>query len=179
MSITINGSGSITGLTSLPDTAMSDGSVIQVVTASTSTEGATSNSTTAGNTNGTLVDSGLTATITPASASNKVLVLVHQQYWINNGSDNSQSQISMVLRDGSNNNLVSAPGWDQLRFKNILANAEYFDLSYLHSPNTDSAFTYKMSYCYWYISSGSGSLKSQYDNGASRASYITLMEIKA
>tara|TARA_A200000159_G_C7181195_1_gene279644 strand:+ start:158 stop:697 length:540 start_codon:yes stop_codon:yes gene_type:complete len=179
MAITINGSGSVTGLTSLPDTAMSDGSVIQVVTASTSNEGTVSNSTSAGSTNSTLVDSGLTATITPASASNKVLVLVHQQYWIDNGSDEAQTQISMVLRDGSNNNLVSAPGYDQLRFKNILAHANYFDLNYLHSPSTASAFTYKMSYCYWYISTGNGSLKSQYDNGASRASYITLMEIKA
>ena len=38
MAVVINGNGAVTGLTALPDSAMAEGSVIQIVQSSTTTE---------------------------------------------------------------------------------------------------------------------------------------------
>ena len=89
MAITINGDGTVTGLTSLPDSAMSVGSIVQVVqTVKTDTE---SNSTA----NNTLWDyTGFNAAIT-TTGSNKVLVLVKLNAAIESGSN-----IFIILRKG-------------------------------------------------------------------------------
>jgi hypothetical protein len=79
MSIVINGSGSITGLTSgsgisasalsgqVPDANAPSGSVLQVVEASTTTQ--------TSSTSATWADTGLSGSITPTSASNKIAVM--------------------------------------------------------------------------------------------------------
>jgi hypothetical protein len=64
MAVTIDGVGEINGVT-LPTTSF--GKVLQVVSATTSTEVSTTSS--------TYVTTGITATITPASTSSKVLIL--------------------------------------------------------------------------------------------------------
>ena len=106
-------------------------------------------------------------------------MLVHQTYSIDNGNNNVQFQINMLLRDGSNNVLQGGTGFDSLRWKNGYAAADVYCLNFLHSPNTTSAFTYKMTMNYYYMSAGSGTLKAQHNNQANTRSEMTLMEVSA
>jgi len=154
------------------------GGVIQVVHSS-ATNSVSQSSPSGGSTQTTLTDTGLTATITPKFSTSKVLVLVHQSMHIENGNDNVQFQINMLLRDGSNNVLRGSTQFDSLRWKNQYAAADVYSLNFLHSPNTTSAFTYKMSMNYHYISSGGGSLTAQFNDQANTRSEMTLMEISA
>ena len=137
------------------------GGIIQVVHSSATTEVSQANS---GTTQTTLTDTGLSATITPKFSTSKVLVLVHQTYQIDNGSNDVQFQINMLLRDGSNNTLHGGMGYNALRWKNMISTSNVYSLNFLHSPNTTSAFTYKMTMNYYYMSSGSGNLRAQRDD---------------
>ena len=152
------------------------GGIIQVVHSSTTSENSQANS---GTTQTTLTDTGLSATITPKFSTSKVLVLVHQTYQIDNGSNDVQFQINMLLRDGSNNVLQGGTGFNALRWKEQYATSNVYPLNFLHSPNTTSAFTYKMTMNYYYMSSGSGTLRAQQDGQANTQSEMTLMEVSA
>ena len=152
------------------------GGIIQVVHSSATTEVSQANS---GTTQTTLTDTGLSATITPKFSTSKVLVLVHQTYQIDNGNSNTQFQINMLLRDGSNNTLHGGMGYNALRWKNMISTSNVYSLNFLHSPNTTSAFTYKMTMNYYYMSSGSGNLRAQRDDQANCQSEMTLMEVSA
>ena len=154
------------------------GGIVQVVHSSATTE--TSQAYAAsGAEQTTLTDTGLSATITPKFSTSKVLVLVHQTYQVDNGNNNVQFQINMLLRDGSNNVLQGGTGYNALRWKNGYAASDIYSLNFLHSPNTTSAFTYKMTMNYFYMSSGSGTLKAQRDDQANTQSEMTLMEVSA
>ena len=152
------------------------GGIIQVVHSSATAETSQSNS---GTTQTTLTDTGLSATITPKFSTSKVLVLVHQTYQIDNGNNNVQFQINMLLRDGSNNVLHGGTGFNALRWKEQYAASNVYHLNFLHSPNTTSAFTYKMTMNYYYMAAGSGTLKAQRDDQANTQSEMTLMEVSA
>ena len=152
------------------------GGIIQVVHSSATAEASQANS---GTTQTTLTDTGLSATITPKFSTSKVLVLVHQTYQIDNGSNDVQFQINMLLRDGSNNTLHGGMGYNALRWKNMISTSNVYSLNFLHSPNTTSAFTYKMTMNYYYMSSGSGNLRAQRDDQANCQSEMTLMEVSA
>ena len=152
------------------------GGIIQVVHSSATTEVSQANS---GTSQTTLTDTGLSATITPKFSTSKVLVLVHQTYQIDNGSNDVQFQINMLLRDGSNNTLHGGMGYNALRWKNMISTSNVYSLNFLHSPNTTSAFTYKMTMNYYYMSSGSGNLRAQRDDQANCQSEMTLMEVSA
>ena len=154
------------------------GGIIQVVHSS-ATNSVSQSSPSGGSTQTTLTDTGLTATITPKFSTSKVLVLVHQSMHIENGSDNVQFQVNMLLRDGSNNVLRGSLQFDSLRWKNQYAAADVYSLNFLHSPNTTSAFTYKMTMNYYYISSGGGTLTAQFGDQANCRSEMTLMEVSA
>ena len=104
-------------------------------------------------------------------------MLVHQTYQIDNGSDDVQFQINMLLRDGSNNILHGGLGYNALRWKTGLAASNVYHLNFLHSPNTTGAFTYKMTMNYYFMGSGSGTLKAQRDDQANTQSEMTLMEV--
>ena len=152
------------------------GGIIQVVHSSATAEVSQANS---GTTQTTLTDTGLSATITPKFSTSKVLVLVHQTYQIDNGNNDVQFQINMVLRDGSNNTLHGGMGYNALRWKNMISTSNVYSLNFLHSPNTTSAFTYKMTMNYYYMAAGSGTLKAQRDDQANTQSEMTLMEVSA
>ena len=152
------------------------GGIIQVVHSSATAEASQSNS---GTTQTTLTDTGLSATITTKFSTSKVLVIVHQTYQIDNGNSNTQFQINMLLRDGSNNVLHGGTGFNALRWKEQYAASNVYPLNFLHSPNTTSAFTYKMTMNYYYMSSGSGNLRAQRDDQANCQSEMTLMEVSA
>lgn len=140
--------------------AAGSGKLLQVVNADTNVN-VTSSST-------TYVDTGLTASITPSSTSSKILVTVHQAYNIptsGNGMGIKLMRGSTDLRThGSYVGYTSAGG-------EVITG--HFSISYLDSPNTTSATTYKTQFARL-TGASSASV-----NNFSIYSYITLMEIGA
>jgi hypothetical protein len=138
------------------------GKVLQVVGATYSTE--TLITTTS------YVDSGLTATITPSSASNKILVSVGLNGFYRNGThvgrmdvilaNGSDAQLLMLDNEVGDNSTTDGSG------NNVMC-------SYLHSPSTTSAYTYKIRLKMNTASAG------MYFCVSSSTSTITLMEIAA
>ena len=118
----------------ISDKGLPAGSVLQVVTATTSTNVTSSTN--------TFVDTGLTASITPSSASNKVLVLVSQ-----NGTDKRTNNAYMELKlfRGATEILYPAT---QHNFTNTnMTLTTNFSFNFLDSPSTTSSTTYKTQFC--------------------------------
>jgi len=116
-----------------PEWASPTSKVVQIVTASYATE--TTNATS------TYADTGLTATITPTSASNKVLVFVSQN-GVSKTSSNSGSGVQIKLRRASTDILTIA---NQAAYTGaaVANNVGAVSCEYLDSPATTSATTYK------------------------------------
>ena len=136
------------------------GKVLQVINADTNVS-VTSSST-------TYVDTGLTASITPSSTSSKILVTVHQAYNIptsGNGMGIKLIRGSTDIRTHGSYVGYTAAGGEVI--------TGHFSISYLDSPNTTSATTYKTQFARL-TGSSSASV-----NNFSIYSYITLMEIGA
>jgi hypothetical protein len=127
--ITLNNN-SLSSVTSLP-AAISTGKVLQVVNATSSTETSTSST--------SYSDTNLSATITPSSSSNKILITVNHTGLLKQSSNNAgkiqllRGSTSLIMfsndfgRDGGTGlNGVGGTG-----------------TSYLDSPSTTSATTYK------------------------------------
>jgi len=137
------------------------GKVLQVVNVNYSTL--------ATNSTNTWADTGLTATITPSSATSKVLVLVNQA-----GCAKTTNNTYLLLR------LVRS-GTNVLTFENnggynASATANYFgscSATYLDSPNTTSATTYKTQFA---SDGNNADARVQAGGGAST---MTLLEIGA
>ena len=114
-----------------------------------------------------LTDTGLTATITPTSSTSKILVLVS----LNSFNASSLVAYTFTLADGSNNQIISL-------LENQLAGSSGYgggSISYLHSPATASAFTYKVRYKA--NSSGTVYLNNYNNVNGATGSSITLVEI--
>lgn len=172
MTITLNGSGSITGLTSgagiaatalsgqVPDANAPSGSVIQVVS-SVVTAGFSSSSS-------SFVTTGLAASITPLSASNKILVIASLQ----TAQLASNQPINETIYRNSTNlgnaTFGIAGTYAQSGGYTVTTNS----LVYLDSPATTSSTTYTI-----YARSETGSSFSLGANGQPLT--ITLMEIAA
>ena len=155
------------------------GGIIQTVTATHSTQ-VTQASNGSGSTQTTLTDTGLTASITPTSTSSKVLVMVEQHYGFD-GDGDRQMHYNFVVRDASNNNLkggvaVGGSAEGTLRYKNLQAWYGYYNCHFLHSPNTTSSFTYKVSMNLYVSYGGSSTMFAQRNTNESR---ITLFEVSA
>ena len=107
--------------------------VVQIVAATTSTDTASSSI--------TFADTTLTATITPTSASNKVLVFVNQN-GLQKTSADSQNAIDINLVRGSTNiaSFAQSVGYTNSSLQLWPGTAS---ISYLDSPATTSATTYK------------------------------------
>ena len=137
MPITLNGSGAVTGLSQLPDSAMAAGSILQVVqTVKLDTFTTTSTSD---------VDvTGLSVAITPSSSSNKILVTVS----IALGQQSANFTYAILKRgstqigeaDGASNRL--RPTLMQYDGNEGVVRTTTFN--FLDSPNTTSATTYKI-----------------------------------
>jgi hypothetical protein len=155
-------SSKLTGTQTIPKATLPAGSVLQVV------QGVSTTSTTisAGPT-----DTTLTATITPTSATSKILVIVNQFVYLYGGGADS-GVLLFILKNGSivyNNSgnslyLGSSSGSPELVIS--------YPITYLDSPATTSALTYKTQAT---ATSGGTSTFQQYSN----QSTITLMEISA
>ena len=155
--ITLNNN-SLSSVTALP--AGVGGKVLQVVqgTATTSVEHST-----------TYADTGLTASITPSSTSNKILIMVNQAMLVVGGNGGSVK----LFRDST---AIYTPP-QAYAFHIETADAylrNYHCFNYLDSPSSISALVYKTQARE--LSSGGGAVKTQDD---SFKSYITLMEVSA
>lgn len=133
------------------------GTVLQVVQAVYSTLVTT--------TSGSFSDTGLTASITPSSASNKILVLINQRIFVPPGAGSSAIQ---VMRNGTQVYYINRYG---LTDDGTNGDGSHFTTSYLDSPATTSSVTYKTQFN---RNGGSSTVYAQLDSDAST---IVLMEI--
>lgn len=156
------------GATALEFATAPSGKVLQVVSTTTTSQ-QTITATTADLT-------GLSASITPASASNKILVLVNASLSNNGNGDayinlyRGATQLPSASKVWS---LVNAGGTDTQAFTYSILN---LGGSYLDSPNTTSSTTYKIEG----VSTGGGVLyvnRRGGDTNFTGVSTITLMEI--
>jgi hypothetical protein len=151
----------VTG-TVLTDTSPKAGNVIQVVNATTSTVTSSSSA--------TYADTGLTATITPTSATSKILVLVDQ----NGVGKNASSTIGVDIRlQRSGSTIVNMNFYAAYTGTAIQNNVGSVSTNYLDSPATTSAVTYKTQFA----NPGATSLVFVQNSG--ETSTITLLEIAA
>lgn len=151
-----------TGPSFVQSAAMPAGTVLQTVTGTTSTE--------VTNSGGSYTDTGLTATITPKSATSKILVLVNQVGVVKNNGNASNGIYLKLLRNGTQISLITnAAGYTGTTLVNYVGT---LSTSYLDSPATTSALTYKTQF------TNNTSAGTVYVQASSEAtSTITLMEI--
>ena len=134
------------------------GTVLQVVTASTTTE--------VGTTSSSFSDTGLTATITPSSTSSKILVIFTIQRYI----DNNSGYGDLKLVRGSTD--LETFGFGHYADVPDMSSSTY---QHLDSPSTTSATTYKIQFN---RRNSAGSIYCQYDDSNGEGiSTIALMEI--
>jgi hypothetical protein len=146
-------------------TPASGGKVLQVVFASTATQATSSSS--------TYADTGLTATITPTLATSKILVVLTQQSVAKSGSTEVKLQLlrgaTTILKMGDLNGYTSSADFNAIGSVSA---------SYLDSPATTSATTYKTQFA-----SGQNIttcfVQAYLSDSSSSVSTITLMEIGA
>jgi hypothetical protein len=140
------------------------GKVLQVVSATSSTETTVSGT--------SYADSGLSATITPTSATSKILVLVDQLTHVFRAGSVGASILTQIVRTST-----SIYNSQSVRFIDSGATDVDFacrvGMVYLDSPSTTSATTYKTQIA---GTSGTTTVKAQYDN---KICSITLLEIGA
>jgi len=150
-----------TFLTSATTTGFPAGSVIQVVSATYSTSASTSGT--------TLVDTGLSASITPTSSSSKILVLVTMNGLINGSTANTGIKLA-ILRGSTNINTFAEYTCYTGASASLITSAAG---NYLDSPSTTSSTTYKVQFA---RRDGSGTVSVQANSDSST---IVLMEIAA
>tara|TARA_R110002126_G_scaffold121606_1_gene263176 strand:+ start:276 stop:830 length:555 start_codon:yes stop_codon:yes gene_type:complete len=156
-------------VTSSKIVAGAGGKILQVVNAKYDTEITMTSTTPA--------DTGLTATITPTSTSNKILVLVSQPIWMERNGGESMKGTWSLLKGSTvltSQEMEIASGLNNDSDRSLALN--YVE-SYLDSPNTTSATTYKTQQkCN--LSSASPIVKSQ-RGGSGYYSTMTLIEVAA
>jgi hypothetical protein len=137
------------------------GLVLQVVSARTGTQ-VTSNS-------ATYTDTGLTASITPSSTSNKILVMVQQSFAKYSGDTYGNFRVYRDSTEIGGTIPFREVGNTESAIKNVVGTG--FSCSILDTPSSTSSLTYKTQYN---NGPGIGTASVQYGSGNS---YITLMEI--
>ena len=155
------------------------GGIIQIVYGSTFSQAARTHPNIGGY-DTHIFDTNLSATITPKFSTSKIFVQAFQNYSFTNNSS-TQMQGNLYICDGNNNILDGRDiDFDMLRVKNMTAFAGICPLQLLHSPNTTSAFTYKIRANFYYCEGGSsGQMICQNGNRNNTVSTITLMEVSA
>ena len=133
------------------------GSVLQVVSNTTSTQVST--------TSGSYVTTGLTASITPSSASNKILVLVNLGSMFNNA---GTQQLVVAIFRGATNLHAAAGGFGGQLYSGSAIEAT-MSMMILDTPATTSSTTYTVHYA---AVSGTATFNVNTGN-----SYIILQEI--
>ena len=173
MPVTINGTSGVVTATSYSGsggnlTGITTGKILQVVTASTSTQSSTQST--------SYSDNGVSLAITPSATSSKVLVLVNISFQSHANAYNAGGSIKL-LRDSTE---IHTPMFPEVYgfFHGSSSNANMFDrypIMVVDSPNTTSATTYKTQHR---ALNANTTFKSQTsESGYQGTSYITLMEI--
>jgi len=169
--ITSDGSGNLTAGT-IPAKTIGAGAIIQVVNDSDTTNTVVSTQ--------TYTDTGLSASITPSSTSNKILIIISQDFQLEN-TTNTASIIGgfKLLRDsttlytgsddGNSFGVRTVGNGAASRAFNFVWSYQYYD-----TPSSTSSITYKTQ-CRTYDTNHRFRLNNQI-NGTSK-SFITLMEI--
>lgn len=109
------------------------GKVLQVIAATFSTE--------VNNTSSTFSDLGLSATITPATSSSRILVMGTLNF-MKNASDGSTSGVARIDRAGTN--IAQIMSWTGYTNSNLTGPAMIIPYMFLDSPSTTSATIYKI-----------------------------------
>ena len=162
MPITIDGGGSISGLTATGISAVQNlpaGSVLQVVYATYGVQ-------LSNNTN-TFSDTGLTATITPKFSNSRILCIVDQNGTYK-GSGNTTTQLRLVRNSTTIITWETYAGNTSTAAENGIGTS---GCTYLDSPATTSATTYKAQFA------SSANAPTAIVQALSSVSTITLMEI--
>jgi hypothetical protein len=145
----------ITGSQAIPKSTLPTGSVLQVVSATTQT---------ATTTTGAITDTALTATITPTSATSKILIMIQgRAYNSTQGTENNWYIYRGASAIFNGRTIYSQSGGGI---------AAYQTLNYLDSPATTSATTYKLS-----ISTSGGTFYFMVDGATAGTAAIILLEI--
>ena len=142
MPLVLDGNGDITGLAAgaLPSNVIGAGAVLQVVQA-------TSTSTVTVSTN-TYTDTGLSASITPTSATSKILVFVNQEIYTDRTGNYAGGGLKLIrgstdiftpITDGTGPYDL----YTQFSTGGNASIAVRFPINYLDSPATTSSTTYK------------------------------------
>lgn len=147
---------------SIPKAALPTGSVLQVVNATYSTE--------ATNNTNTYADTGLSASITPTSATSKILVLAN----------NAVSKFGSDIQSGVHLNIVRG-STQIIQFAVIVGytattgtTIHSAGIAYLDSPSTTSSTTYKMQF-----KNGGANAAGVHAQESGATASITLLEIAA
>ena len=189
MPITINGNGSVTGISvgGLPDgivdtdmiannavtnakSTITGGKVLNVVQSTYNTQVTVDSA--------TFTDTGLSASITPSATSSKIMVLVSQTFYNERAHREAFSGIQL-LRGSTVIATESEKSNGSYMYINTGSSFNWnhggrWTLQYLDSPNTTSSTTYKTQ-GRPHTTNNSGLVRFQYDSAV--PSYITLMEI--
>jgi hypothetical protein len=166
MALTKINNNTLSAVTTLP-AAIATGKVLQVVHANTSTEVTVSS--------GTLTDTGLTATITPSSASSKILVLVTHNGNHKSADDSNNTLLIKLFRASTEIGKTGSVNFTASAAQALLSSVSF---NVVDSPSSTSAVTYKTQFK---NINGGASVGVQKTSGGDWAStsYITLMEIGA
>ena len=147
------------------------GGIIQVVHA-TATVGVAQNYSTS-----SFADTGLSATITPKFSTSKILVTGSLSFYSSTG--HGSSEFNFAVCDGSNNILDGTTADTQgYRINEMYVIGGKHPINFLHSPNTTSAFTYKIRMNARNANT-SGALYAQINSTGNNISRLTLMEVSA
>ena len=161
---TVSGSGTIAltnQLSGMTSASVPSGSVIQVIEGTTATQVLTTSS--------SYVTTGLTLTITPSSASSKMLVSFSTPADAVSGTTHTGGDFTIYR---GSTDILSRGGDTFYSNINSINLAGYAAMSKLDSPNTASAVTYTV---YFRARNGSTTMKSQHNNSQGT---ITAIEIK-
>tara|TARA_B100000212_G_scaffold88224_1_gene64549 strand:+ start:532 stop:1098 length:567 start_codon:yes stop_codon:yes gene_type:complete len=122
---------------------------------------------------------GMSASITPSSSSNKILVMYTAQ--VASSGATGRANIIRLLRGSTpiGSSTAGSTTNGQIFHRTVQYNPETKNMMYLDSPNTTSATTYKLQ---WSVEGSGGSSTTYYINDTSggshgMTSHITLMEV--
>lgn len=155
----------LTNATGLASAAMPAGSVLQVVYGSTTTAATT--------TSASFVATGLAASITPSSVSNKILILT--SFYFGGATYSTSGTHVGLFRDSSQVSTDIVTGHDNANYSADVGQMASFE--YLDSPSSTSSLSYNLKY----LTEGSTAYFNQGTGGATwggGTSSIALLEIK-
>jgi len=148
-------------LSSVTAAGLPEGSVIQVVQQSLDSP--------ADSTSTTMIDTGLSASITPSSTSSKILVIVNHRTFKNSAAQGMDMQL---LRDSTNlGEIVRGHMYDGTTGEINSA----ITFSYLDSPLKTTSVTYKTQFSH--NNANGGTIRVCMDSSGGGRDFITLMEI--